>query len=219
MDSNRDCRARIWGYPEDRERHHGSFEEKTAPFSSQTRAALQSKPEEPMKTFSAHVLTVLLLALPAPSVANDAAHAKMDDASYVHMMREHHAQGVSMAKMAAERATRDDVRTFAKNVIDDQTKEITELDAIAAKLPKKGAGDALGSMSGMDKMEQRLRSASGAQFDREFLRTMTDHHQMAIDMSKNPEHFSSSEVKDFARKTTEKQRKEIEDMKRMQSAS
>ena len=52
-------------------------------------------------------------------------HAMMmpkDDASYVQMMQMHHQMGIDMAKIAVEKSPRDDVKTFARKMIDAQQK-------------------------------------------------------------------------------------------------
>jgi uncharacterized protein (DUF305 family) len=66
---------------------------------------------------------------------------------------------------------------------------------------------------------QKLQAAEGRAFDRLFLDTMTHHHKMAVDMSKEAatkaEH---KEIKDFARMTVAKQQGEIAEMNRINAA-
>lgn len=50
-----------------------------------------------------------------------------DDSSYVQMMRMHHQMGIDIAKLAVEKASRDDVKAFAKKTMGAQQKDSDEL--------------------------------------------------------------------------------------------
>jgi hypothetical protein len=66
---------------------------------------------------------------------------------------------------------------------------------------------------------RKLQAAEGRAFDRLFLDTMTHHHQMAVDMSKEASTKAEhKEIKDFARKTVAKQQGEIAEMNRINAA-
>jgi uncharacterized protein (DUF305 family) len=65
-------------------------------------------------------------------------------------------------------------------------------------------------------MMSRLRGASGPAFDATFLDLFSKHHQDAIDMSKDAQGDARhDEVKAFARKTIDKQTKDIAEMSEM----
>jgi uncharacterized protein (DUF305 family) len=146
------------------------------------------------------------------------AHQSMDDGSYVHMMLEHHQQGIDMAQMASERATRPDVKQFATRLLNNQRKETEELKTLEKKLSAQTEKHAGMDPKEMQAMMARLKNANGEEFDTAFLETMTKHHQQAVAMSQHPEHLKDPQVQNFAKKTAEQQRKDIDEMSRMRRA-
>ena len=141
-----------------------------------------------------------------------------DDAGYVQMMQMHHLQGIDMAKVAEEKSQRDDVKAFARKMIDAQQKDIEELRRIEPTV-KAGSAAHDGHESMMkgeaQKMMADLRQAQGAAFDRKFIDMMIPHHQQAIDMSTPPTKFTSADVKKFARMTIDVQGKEVRELHQM----
>lgn len=162
------------------------------------------------------------------------------DLHYIDMMLMHHRQGIEMANLAATRAQNARVKAFAQKTAADQQRDSDELkklrDQFYAGQPEmkmddmnmQGMGNMQGTdmkgMKGMDmkSMEatmNRLRAASGAEFDRQFLDAMISHHQMAIEMSKDPmTNAEHSEVKDFARRTRAKQWGEVGELNKLKSS-
>lgn len=143
-----------------------------------------------------------------------------DDGSYVEMMQMHHQMGIDMAKMAQEKAQREDVKAFAKKTIDEQTKDIEELLRIQQSMKTGTAGhESHGSMmkEESEKMMGDLSQAQGAAFDQKFIETMIPHHQQAIDMSTPLTKFKAEDVQAFARKTIESQRKELKELNELRS--
>lgn len=171
--------------------------------------------------------------------AQHSMHSK-DDASYVRMMRMHHEQGVKMAKLAVERAQRQEVRQFAQKTLDEQQQDIGSLQRIAegqstaaagTGAHEHGAAGTSGAAAGAptqstgahdehmkmgQQMLSKLEQASGASFDREFLRNMAQHHKMAIDMSKPAGQFKSDEVRQFAAALVKKQTAELKEIQTLQ---
>lgn len=143
-----------------------------------------------------------------------------DDGSYVEMMQMHHQMGIDMAKVAEERAQRDDVKAFAKKTIDEQTKDIEQLRRIQQSMKTGTAGhEGHGSMMKHqgDEMMANLRNAQGAAFDQKFIEMMIPHHQQAIDMSTPPTKFKAQDLQAFARKTIESQRKDLKGLTELRS--
>jgi uncharacterized protein (DUF305 family) len=158
---------------------------------------------------------------PAGHEGMKADHAMMmpkDDTSYVQMMQMHHQQGIDMAKLAVDKSSREDVKAFARRMIDAQQKEIEELRRIQQSL-KPGAAmhdDHDGMMKGeMDKMMADLRQAQGAAFDHRFIDMMIPHHQQAITMSKPPTKFTSADVQTFAKSVVAAQTAEVKELQQM----
>ena len=129
------------------------------------------------------------------SVHNDA------DVMFAKQMIPHHAQAVSMAKMAASQASDPQVKALAADIEAAQGPEISTmsgwLKTWGEKVPSPDSpmddmgGHDMGSMdngdmTGMmtsDQMKQ-LGNASGSAFDRMWLHMMVEHHKGAIDMAR-----------------------------------
>jgi uncharacterized protein (DUF305 family) len=155
------------------------------------------------------------------------------DLHYIDMTLMHHEHGVEMARLAEEKGRSAQVKAFARKTAADQQKETKELqryrDTWYAGRPQMDHAQMtahMRNMPGHGKMKMdpeadtaKLRAATGAAFDRLFLDTMTRHHQMAIEMSKEAatkaEH---AELKSFARRVVTKQQAEGAEMKRIRSS-
>jgi uncharacterized protein (DUF305 family) len=64
------------------------------------------------------------------------------DHDFMMSMRDHHKDGVEMAKLALKQAKDKKARDFAQKVVDQQTKEMKELDAWLAQHSAGGTGHA-----------------------------------------------------------------------------
>jgi uncharacterized protein (DUF305 family) len=155
------------------------------------------------------------------------------DLHYIDMTIMHHEQGVEMSRLAQQKGTDARVKTFAKKTGDDQQRDMMVLRGhrqhwYSDRAPMDHAQMMahMQSMPGHQNMKmdheadfRKLQAAEGRAFDRLFLDTMTHHHKMAVDMSKEAttkaEH---AEIKDFARKTVAKQQGEIAEMNRINAA-
>lgn len=108
------------------------------------------------------------------------------DVRYLHMMIAHHRQALEMSALAAQRATRADIRGLAARIADSQQPEITVMTTWLRLHGQEAAGahhvDQHAGMPGMATPEQLagLRAAGGADFDRLFLQLMTAHHEGAV---------------------------------------
>lgn len=74
------------------------------------------------------------MATPDQTAQLSEAQGAAADRLFVRLMVAHHQGGIHMAEDAQLRASDDKVKAFARGVVDGQTKEIAELQAIAAKL-------------------------------------------------------------------------------------
>jgi uncharacterized protein (DUF305 family) len=155
------------------------------------------------------------------------------DLHYIDMTIMHHEQGVEMARLAQQKGESASVKAFAKKTADDQQRDIGVLRGHRqhwysnhAQMDHSQMMAHMQSMPGHQNMKmdpqadiRKLQAAEGREFDRLFLDTMTHHHKMAVDMSKEAatkaEH---AEIKEFARKTAAKQQGEITEMNRIRAS-
>lgn len=153
------------------------------------------------------------------------------DLHFIDMMIMHHQEGIEMAQMVDTKSKNERLKTFAQKTAAAQQKDIEELQRYrtqfyAGKPPMDPAmmESMMQSMHpGMMSMEdtrRKLMAAQGAAFDRLFLDTMIQHHQMAVGMAKEAttkaEH---AEIKAYARKAVAKQQSEIAEMNRLKGGA
>lgn len=114
------------------------------------------------------------------------------DVVFLQRMIPHHAQALEMGELAVDRARNTQVRALAERIHDAQGPEIIGMSAWleqqGMKAPSRTGLQRHGahmSMPGMLTGQQmrRLREAHGHEFDVLFLRSMTRHHQGAIQMA------------------------------------
>lgn len=101
--------------------------------------------------------------------------------TYLTQMLDHHQSGIDMARLAVRKATVPGLRREGQRIITDQTREITQMQAYLARfynIRRTAKPDPR-----MQEPMQKLTSLSGAQFDRAFVREMSQHHAGAIQMS------------------------------------
>jgi uncharacterized protein (DUF305 family) len=162
------------------------------------------------------------VAAPTSSEHNDA------DVAFVQGMIPHHTQAIEMAKLAAGRASNNDVKQLASRIEQAQDPEISQMRLFltAWGMPESGSGgmdhSGMDGMSGMDggtgmmsdDQMRQIGQAEGAEFDRMFLQMMTEHHEGAIEMSKAElADGQNADAKGLAQKITDAQQAEITEMK------
>jgi uncharacterized protein (DUF305 family) len=107
------------------------------------------------------------------------------DIMFAQMMIPHHQQAVDMGNLAESRASSPEVRALALQIRDEQAPEIEQMKGWLADANASGhMGHDMG-MDGMlsdDEMAE-LAAATGAEFDRLFVRGMIAHHEGAIQMA------------------------------------
>ena len=158
------------------------------------------------------------------AAATASADAAFNDAdvSFAQGMIPHHQQAVEMAKLAATRASGADVKKLAQQIEAAQGPEITTMTGWLTAWGKPTAAPSMGNMNtadgGMPGMMSdadmtKLKAASGAAFDKQFLTMMIAHHQGAITMSKDElAKGSNSDAKTLAQKIITAQQAEIDTM-------
>lgn len=144
------------------------------------------------------------------------------DRHFIEQMIPHHDDAIIMAELALIRAKRPEIKTLASAIIDAQTKENDQmrqwyLDWYDQEVPAlttgmMGHGMMHGGMMNGDTDFSNLENSSD--FDRDFIREMIPHHQMAVMMaSMLVGSTERSEMKKLGEDIIEAQTKEIEQMR------
>jgi len=150
--------------------------------------------------------------------APNAANAPFD-LQFIDTMIAHHQSAIDMARIAATNTDTPELKKFAGQIVDDQTREISQLKgwrgewypgqppALNMEMP--GMRDSMG----MDMTA--LKSARGGDFDAKFVRMMTPHHAGAVAMARDAlakaEH---PEIKTLANEIIKAQEAEMKMMER-----
>jgi len=123
----------------------------------------------------------------------------VSDQEFVQMASAAGLAEVNMGRAALEHATRDDVKGFAKRIVDDHTKANTELNRIADAKRMTPAATMDAKHQDMMRTMTRL---TGAEFDRQFMQAQVRAHEKAVALfeseSKNGQ---DPQLKEFATKT------------------
>jgi uncharacterized protein (DUF305 family) len=149
--------------------------------------------------------------------APDAA-AQPYDLQFLDTMIAHHEGAVEMAKSAEVKTQNPEMKSFAAKIIADQQREISEMKRwreqwhagkpSALNMEMAGMAD---SMKGMNMT--RLNTATGKEFDIEFVNMMTPHHQGAIVMAREAlTRAERPEIKTLANQIIQAQDAEIKQM-------
>lgn len=152
-----------------------------------------------------------------PTSSPNAASAPYD-LQFIDTMISHHQGAVTMADMAAMKASRPELKTFALEIVADQNREISQMTTwreqwypAAPPAVNMDFPGMMGSMHGMNM--GHMNSMSGADFDRMFVDMMIPHHEGAIVMARDAigraEH---SDLKSLSQEIIVKQQGEISRM-------
>ena len=161
-------------------------------------------------------------------------HAGMKDAPYdlqfIDTMSMHHQHGIDMAKLAVSKATNTQLRELARKMASSQQKDITQMrtwrnkwyskmpKAMNMQMPGMSHSSHEEMMKQMSEHMDKLKNATGRDFDMAFIDTMIPHHQQAIEMSRDAvQKAQHAELKALAQKTIDEQQKEIEELSRLKS--
>ena len=151
------------------------------------------------------------------SSASSAQPGRAGDVMFAQMMVPHHEQAVEMADLALQNdSVSTEVKSLAEQIKGAQDPEIEtmngwlrEWNAPASAEMNHGGSDGMMSAADMASLEK----ASGAQFDRQWLTMMVQHHQGAIEMAQGVlDTTSDPRVKTLANAIIEGQQKEITTM-------
>lgn len=166
------------------------------------------------------------------NMAMDLGPADADyDLRFIDAMTVHHQGAVAMAKEAQQKSQRPELRQLVENIVQDQTKEITQMKQWREAWYS-DAGDKpmayhaqMGHMMEMssDQMKGMMMSddlgAADAEFDLRFIKAMIAHHEGALTMAEDALSKSKRpEVKQLAQAIATSQQAEIGQMKQWRQA-
>jgi uncharacterized protein (DUF305 family) len=113
------------------------------------------------------------------------------DQGFIEMMIPHHQNAIDMAEMALKKAQHPELKQLAQNISRDQEREIKEMKVwyqqwFGQAVPPLSSQGMMAMHQSQGMMAIDLESLATAQsFDREFIRQMIPHHQMAVMMASN----------------------------------
>jgi len=154
--------------------------------------------------------------------ADQEAHNDQDIAFATGMIP-HHQQAIDMAELAADRATSAEVKDLAARIRHAQGPEIQQLTGLLERWGAPTAPTVPGTDHGgmdhggpsgegmmTDEEMGRLEAATGAEFDRTWVRLMIRHHEGAVAMARTErERGANTEAKDLATRIVDAQEAEI----------
>lgn len=143
---------------------------------------------------------------------------------FLDTMAMHHQMAIHMASLVESRAAHQDLKELAKKMMAEQEKEIAQIKGwkdqwyagkpAAMNMKMAGMPESMKGMAG-----DKLASAKGEQFDLLFVDMMSQHHKGAIKMAQAAApKLEHAEVKGFATKLVEMQKKEIAHMAEMKKS-
>jgi uncharacterized protein (DUF305 family) len=155
------------------------------------------------------------------------------DRHFIEMMIPHHQGAITMAQLAPSRARHPDIKKLAASIIQDQTREINQMRAwyktwygtnvpvVSSRMSMMGNHSGMmGMHQGGMSMETDLQALKKApDFEREFIRQMVPHHQMAVRMAQMLlNHTNRPEMKALAQSIINSQMAEITQMQQWNQA-
>ena len=106
---------------------------------------------------------------------------------------------VNHGRVAAQKATRPEVKQFAQRLVQDHSQSNAELIALANR---KGLAVARDMGKKHTEMAEKMAQLQGADFDRQYMQHMVEGHQKAVELfEREAKHSKDADVKAFAEKT------------------
>lgn len=139
------------------------------------------------------------------------------DVDFVNMMIIHHQGAIDMASSEVSSGKNADIKSFANDIIKDQTKEIAAMKSWLDKNKDKKSATGDNSRKLMESMNSMMNPdmKMSGDADKDFLTMMILHHQGAIDMSGvEINNGTDPEIKKMSQEIITKQKAEIEQMKK-----
>ena len=130
-------------------------------------------------------------AKPAVRVPSPEASSKKTSATILAQIHQADLKEIAIGKMAEEKASSGEVRAYADQLVKDHT----NADQMVLALAQKTGAHLRGAATARSKTDQKLSSASGAQFDRMFLeQTSADHKRLMSELQQEREDASDDDI-------------------------
>jgi len=124
-------------------------------------------------------------------VPSPEASSKKTSASILAQIHQADLKEIAIGKIAEEKASTDEVRAYAVQLVNDHT----NADQMVLATAQKTGAHLRGVATARSKSDQKLNSASGAQFDRTFLeQTSADHKKLMSELQQQREDASDDEI-------------------------
>jgi putative membrane protein len=151
-----------------------------------------------------------------PTNAPEAMPAKVDDKKFMKDAALGGMTEVELGKLAAQKASSDDVKQFAQRMVDDHTKANDQLKQIATK-------ESVQIPDGLDSKHQsridKLSKLSGSEFDKAYVKDQLKDHQSDVqDFKSEAQNGSDPNVKAFAASTLPTLQEHLELVKNLHKA-
>ena len=158
-----------------------------------------------------------------PVITGQPAGYNADDVAFATNMIPHHKQAVELSAMVPDRSTNAELIALAQQISAEQQPEINVMKVFLVQWNENpdtnsghaGHGNAMQGMVDADTMT-KLKSLTGAEFDKLWLESMIGHHQGAIEMAKAEiANGDNVDAKNLAKNIVTTQEAEIGQMKQM----
>ena len=168
-------------------------------------------------------LSALIFLAGCTMMRNNASKYSSVDLMFADMMIPHHEQAIKMSDLAMEISENPDIVALARRIKAEQAPEIEQMKIWGDNGDPGHMGHDMmddwdeagnGMMGMLDEGEMsELSQATGAEFDRLFLKGMIAHHEGAIDMASMIDDSKNDEVRALGKSIIATQKAEIEEMK------
>lgn len=145
---------------------------------------------------------------------------KSFDAGFLKMMIAHHQSGIEMAELAQTRASNNELKEFAGDMVKSHKQELEKLNAWLKSWDLGDIGPKAEAAGMQEKHQQHLKhlqGLKGEEFDKAFLSVMIPHHREGLAMLDLVEQRSERKaLEEFAQTSLKEQRQEIQKLQKFQ---
>ena len=170
-----------------------------------------------MATSTRKLIGLLLLSVVLGSSSAVVAHENEAafDQRFLSQMIPHHQMAMDMAKDCMAKATHDELKGLCRKISSDQEKEVATMRTWLGSWYKgqHAGGHSEAMMKEGQQGMAKLKTLSGAEYEKQFMNEMSKHHRQAVKDSETcVSRASHPELKNLCTKMVAAQRKEIEQM-------
>ena len=139
---------------------------------------------------------------------------KYSDKHFIEHMVPHHKEAVQMSNIASYRAEHREIKQLTRNIKSAQNKEIREMNQWYKKWYGTNVPTSSMRMMGMTNPTNLNKLKTAKPFDKEFIKQMIPHHQMAIMMAQMAlKNTKRPEIRNLAKSVIKSQSAEIKEMR------